>query len=174
MTDVCTGWTEMVAVRNKAQTRVFKALKQQRLRLPFPLLGLDSDNGNEFINNPLIRYCAKERLTFTRSRVNRKNDNAFVEQKNWSVVRRLVGYDRFDTQKQTDAMNRLYGVYREYVNFFLPVTKLVSKQRCGSKVKKRYDNPKTPCQRVLDSPDLDSAIKRKLQQRYTQLDLLAL
>jgi hypothetical protein len=121
LTDVCTGWTEMVAVRNKAQTRVFKALKQQRVRLPFPLLGVDSDNGAEFINDQLIRYCAQERLTFTRSRVGRKNDNAFVEQKNWSVIRRLVGYDRFDTQKQTDALNQLYDVYRLYVNFFLPV-----------------------------------------------------
>jgi hypothetical protein len=178
LTDVCTGWTEMVAVRNKAQTRVFKALKQQRVRLPFPLLGVDSDNGNEFINNQLIRYCAQERLTFTRSRVGRKNDNAFVEQKNWSVVRRLVGYDRFDTQKQTDALNQLYGLYREYVNFFLPVTKLVSKQRCGNKVKKFYDDPKTPYQRVLDSADVDvdvdEAVKLKLHQRYAELDLVAL
>jgi hypothetical protein len=176
MTDVCTGWTEMVAVRNKAQKHVFKALTLLRLRLPFPLLGVDSDNGSEFINDELIRYCAHEHLTFTRSRVNHKNDNAFVEQKNWSVVRRLVGYDRFDTLKQTDAMNRLYAVYREYVNFFLPVTKLVSKQRCDntSKVKKRYDDPKTPYQRVLDSPDVDVAVKRKLQQRYAQLDPVTL
>lgn len=174
LTDVCTGWTEMVAVRNKAQTRVFKALKQQRVRLPFPLLGVDSDNGNEFINNELIRYCAQEHLTFTRSRVGHKNDNAFVEQKNWSVVRRLVGYDRFDTQKQTDALNRLYGLYREYVNFFLPVTKLVSKHRCGNKVKKHYDPPKTPYQRVLDSPDVDAAVKHKLRQRYAELDLVTL
>lgn len=174
LTDVCTGWTEMMAVRNKAQTHVFKALKQQRLRLPFALLGVDSDNGSEFINNQLIRYCHQEQLTFTRSRVGRKNDNAFVEQKNWSVVRRLVGYDRFDTQKQTDAMNRLYAVCRQYVNFFLPVTKLVSKQRCGRKVKKVYDDPKTPYQRVLDSPDVDPTVKHKLQQQYAQLDLVAL
>jgi hypothetical protein len=173
LTDVCTGWTEMMAVRNKAQIRVFKALKQLRQRLPFPLLGVDSDNGNEFINHELIRYCSQEHLTFTRSRVGRKNDNAFVEQKNWSVVRRLVGYDRFDTLKQTDAMNRLYGVYREYVNFFLPVTKLVSKQRCGNKVKKIYDAPKTPYQRLLDSADVEPTVKRRLQQRYAELDLVA-
>lgn len=177
MTDVCTGWTEMVAVRNKAQTRVFKALKLQRQRLPFPLLGVDSDNGSEFINNQLIRYCDQEKLTFTRSRVSHKNDNAFVEQKNWSVVRRLVGYDRFDTQKQTDALNRLYAVYREYVNFFLPVTKLVSKERYGNRVKKHYDDPKTPYQRLLDSSgssDVGQAVKCKLRQRYAELDLVTL
>jgi hypothetical protein len=144
MTDVSTGWTEMMAVRNKAQTHVFKALKLQRLRLPFLLLGLDSDNGNEFINNQLIRYCFQEHITFTRSRVNHKNDNAFVEQKNWSVVRRLVGYERFDTLKQTGLMNQMYGVYREYVNFFLPVCKLIHKERCGNKVKKVYDAPQDP------------------------------
>lgn len=177
MTDVCTGWTEMAAVRNKAQTHVFKALKQQRQRLPFPLLGLDSDNGNEFINNQLIRYCLQEHITFTRSRVNHKNDNAFVEQKNWSVVRRLVGYERFDTLKQTALMNQMYGVYREYVNFFLPVCKLIRKERCdpdSRKVKKIYDAPKTPYQRVLDSPDVDAAIKHKLQQRYVELDVVLL
>lgn len=174
MTDVSTGWTEMVAVRNKAQTHVFKALKLQRQRLPFPLLGLDSDNGNEFINNQLIRYCFQEHITFTRSRVNHKNDNAFVEQKNWSVVRRLVGYERFDTLKQTGLMNQLYGVYREYVNFFLPICKLVHKERCGSKVKKTYDAPKTPYQRVLDSPDVDVTIKHNLKQRYAELDVVLL
>ena len=177
MTDVCTGWTEMAAVRNKAQVHVFKAIRLQRQRLPFPLLGLDSDNGNEFINDQLIRYCRQEHITFTRSRVNHKNDNAFVEQKNWSVVRRLVGYERFDTLKQTALMNQLYGVYREYVNFFLPVCKLLRKEPCGSdsrKVKKIYDVPKTPYQRVLDSPDLDETIKHRLQQRYAELDVVML
>lgn len=185
MTDVCTGWTEMAAVRNKAQVHVFKAIRLQRQRLPFPLLGLDSDNGNEFINDQLIRYCRQEHITFTRSRVNHKNDNAFVEQKACPErsrrelvgVRRLVGYERFDTLKQTALMNQLYGVYREYVNVFLAVCKLLRKERCSPdsrKVKKIYDAPKTPYQRILDSPDVDATIKHRLQQRYAELDVVML
>jgi len=101
VTDVSTGWTEMRAVRNKAQTHVFAALVRIRQLLPFPLLGLDSDNGGEFINDELYRYCDHEQITFTRSRAGRKNDNAFVEQKNWSVIRRLVGYVRYDTSARS-------------------------------------------------------------------------
>jgi hypothetical protein len=174
MTDVCTGWTEMYAVRNKSQLHVFAGLKTERARLPFRLLGVDSDNGAEFINHHLIRYCSHERLTFTRGRVGRKNDNAFVEQKNWSVVRRLVGYDRYDTPKQVKQLNRLYEVYRLYVNFFLPVTKLIRKERQGNRVIKVYDTPRTPYQRVLDSPDVPEAVKQELRRQYATLDLVTL
>ena len=174
LTDVSTGWTELVAVLNKAQRRVFTALKRERTRLPFPLLGIDSDNGAEFINHELFRYCEREHLTFTRSRVGRKNDNAFVEQKNWSVVRRLVGYDRYASAKHVQQLNQLYELYRLYVNFFLPVTKLQSKVRIGSKVKKVYDEPKTPFQRVLDSPDVSAALKERLRQQYAILDVVQL
>ncbi len=125
MTDVTTGWTELAATPNKAQVHVFAALKMERTRLPFPLLGIDSVNGSEFINNELQRYCEREQLTFTRGRAGRKNDNAFVEEKNWSAVRRLVGYGRYDTPKQVAQLNALYRVYRLYFNHFLPLTKLL-------------------------------------------------
>jgi hypothetical protein len=174
VTDVCLGWTEMRAVTTKAQTRVFAALEYIRRNLPFPLLGLDSDNGSEFINDELIRYCTREHITFTRGRRGRKNDNAYVEQKNWSVIRRLVGDARYDTQRQVDQLNAIYAVYRLYVNHFLPVTKLVSKVRQGSKVKKIYDAPKTPYQRVLDSAEVGEPEKRKLRAVHAKLDVVQL
>lgn len=174
VTDVSTGWTEMRAVLNKAQTHVFAALKHVRQNLPFPLLGIDSDNGGEFINDELARYCDQEHLTFTRGRAGRKNDNPYVEQKNWSVIRRLVGYGRYETQKQVNQLNALYAVYRLYVNHFLPVQKLVAKVREGSKLKKVYDDPKTPYQRVLDSPQVSPKDKRKLRAIHAKLDVVEL
>ena len=135
---------------------------------------MDSDNGAEFINDHLIRYCRQEQLTFTRGRAGRKNDNAFVEQKNWSVVRRLVGYDRYDCPQQVKQLNRLYDRYRLYVNFFLPVTKLVDKQRDGRRVIKTYDAPRTPYQRVLDSADVPEAVKQQLRDQYANLDMVEL
>ena len=174
VTDVATGWTEMRAVPTKAQTHVFSALEHIRQQLPFPLLGIDSDNGEEFINDELLRYCNAEQLTFTRGRVGRKNDNAFVEQKNWSVVRRLVGYGRYDTTTQVNQLNVLYAVYRIYVNHFLPVQKLVTKVRAGRKVKRVFDAPKTPYQRVLDSPLVSEAAKRKLRAIHAKLDVVEL
>lgn len=124
---------------------------------------MDSDNGGEFINDQLIRYCSREHLTFTRGRVAHKNDNAYIEQNNWSVVRRLVGYDRYCTPIQVRLLTQLYAVYRLYVNFFLPITKLVRKDRDGSRVIKVYDAPATPYQRVLDSPAVDDSVNLKLQ-----------
>jgi hypothetical protein len=174
VTDVSTGWTEMRAVPTKAQKHVFAAVEHVRSHLPFPLLGLDSDNGAEFINDELVRYCEKEQLTFTRGRVGRKNDNPFVEQKNWSVVRRLVGYGRYETQRQVNQLNALYAVYRLYVNHFLPVQKLMAKVREGSRVKKIYDDPKTPYQRVLDSDQVSSEAKRKLRAIHAQLKVVEL
>lgn len=173
-TDVSTGWTEMRAVLTKAQVHVFAALKQIRAALPFPLLGLDSDNGAEFINDELLRYCRQEHITFTRGRVGRKNDNPYVEQKNWSVVRRLVGYGRYATHRQVRQLNALYAVYRLYVNHFLPVQKLVSKVQQGSRVKKIYDDPKTPYQRVLDSSQVSEEAKERLRAVHAQLDVVQL
>lgn len=174
VTDVSTGWTEMRAVLNKAQIHVFAALKHIRHDLPFPLLGIDSDNGSEFINDELARYCDHEQLTFTRGRAGRKNDNPYVEQKNWSVIRRLVGYGRYETQTQVNQLNAVFAVYRLYVNHFLPVQKLVSKVREGSKTKKVYDDPKTPYQRVLNSPQVSPKDKRKLRAIHTKLDVVEL
>jgi hypothetical protein len=173
-TDVSTGWTEFLAVPTKAQCWVFDAIGEMRQRLPFAVLGLDSDNGGEFINEQLVRYCVAERITFTRSRAGRKNDNCYVEQKNWSIVRRFVGYGRFDTAEACQCLNDLYSVLRDYVNFFLPSMKLKEKVRHGARVTKRYDRPQTPYQRVLASPPVSSTVKRRLRQRYAALNPAAL
>jgi transposase InsO family protein len=173
-TDINTAWTECVATVNKAQIHVFAAIKQARQRLPFPLLGIDSDNGSEFINNQLYRYCLQEQITFTRGRAGRKNDNAHVEQKNWSIVRRTVGYHRYDTPQQLDLLNRLYALLHYYVNFFLPVMKLKEKVRTGSKVKRVYDDPQTPYARALNSTHLSEADKAELREAYAHLDLVSL
>jgi hypothetical protein len=174
MTDVCTGWTETIAVPNKAQVWVFAAINKARGRLPFPLLGIDSDNGSEFINHELFRYCVEQGITFTRTRPYRKNDNCYVEQKNYSVVRRAVGYQRFDTDKEGLLLNQLYDTLRLYTNFFQPVMKLKGKERLGSQVKKYYDAPRTPYQRVLDSIHVAEGDKESLQQQYQLLNPAAL
>lgn len=170
VTDVCTGWTETQAVKNKARVWVFEALEKIRKRLPFNLLGIDSDNGSEFINGHLYGYCEEEKITFTRARAYRKNDNCYVEQKNYSVVRRAVGYHRYDTPQQLRLLNQLYSHLRLYTNYFQPVMKLKEKIRVGSKVKKRYDQPRTPYQRVLEAPLVEKENKRKLNQEYAKLN----
>jgi hypothetical protein len=174
LTDVATTWTETLAVRNKAQAWVFAALKEIRQKLPFPLLGIDSDNGSEFINTYLVEYCQQQKLSFTRSRPYRKNDNCFVEQKNYSVVRRAVGYQRYDTELQLRLLNELYATLRLYSNFFQPTMKLQSKERVGSKVTKRYDRAQTPYQRVLASARVSKAAKQQLRQKYETLNPAAL
>jgi hypothetical protein len=174
LTDVCTGWTETEAVPNKAQIWVFEALCKIRERLPFPLLGLDSDNGSEFVNNELLRYCQQQRLSFTRARPYRKNDNCYVEQKNYSVVRQTVGYQRFDTGAELLLLNQLYDSLRLYTNFFQPTMKLKSKERIGSRVKKRYEPPQTPYHRLLDCEQVTAGDKRKLQRQFHKLNPAAL
>jgi len=173
-TDVKTTWTECVAVRNKAQVHVFAAIKQARQRLPFQLLGIDSDNGSEFINDQLHRYCLQEQLTFTRGRPGKNNDNAYVEQKNWSVVRRAVGYHRYDTPEQLRLLNSLYALLHLYTNFFLPVMKLKEKVQIGSRKRRVYDDPQTPYARTLASPDVSKDDKAELQEAYRFLDLVSL
>jgi len=170
LTDVASGWTELAAVPNKAQVWVFEALQQLRQQLPFPLLGLDSDNGSEFINHHLYAYCLQEGITLTRSRPHRKNDNCFVEQKNYSVVRHAVGYARYDRSEQVQLLNELYGHLRLMVNFFLPSQKLKEKTRQGSRVSKRYHPAETPYQRVLVSEHVSEADKKRLRQQYLQLN----
>ncbi len=170
VTDVCTTWTETEAVRNKAQKWVFNALKGIRQRLPFDLRGIDSDSGSEFINDHLYRYCGQECITFTRARSYRKNDNCFVEQKNYSVVRRAVGYLRYDTEEELLTLNELYRYLRLYTNFFQPTMKLIEKTRIGSKVTKKYDTPKTPYRRVLASPHVSVQRKEVLKGQYAKLN----
>lgn len=174
VTDIASTWTETHAVQNKAQVHVFEALLKIRKRLPFPLLGIDSDNGSEFINSQLLTYCHQEQITFTRSRSGRKNDNCYVEQKNYSIVRRHVGYSRHDTEVEVQLLNELYEHLRLYTNYFQPVMKLVSKQRVGARVIKTYDRAKTPYQRLLESPDIARVVKFKLRKQYEQLNPAAL
>jgi len=170
VTDVATGWTEQRAVPTKAQRYVFEALEQLRQSLPFPLLGLDSDNGGEFINHHLYEYCLQEKITYTRSRSNRKNDNCFVEQKNWSIVRRYAGYGRYESPEALACLNELYSVLGDYVNFFLPSAKLLEKTRDGARVKRCYDTATTPYHRLLASPDVAPAIKEELTLYYEKLN----
>lgn len=148
MVDIATGWTECDAVIDKSQKAVFAALERLRARLPFPLLGIDSDNGSEFLNEPLVKWCRREEITFTRCRAYHKNDQAHVEQKNWSVVRGLIGYDRYESIAALTQMRRVYELVRLEVNAYLPVMKLIGKEREGAKVRKRYDVPRTPYRRA--------------------------
>lgn len=173
-TDIKTCWTECAATRNKAQKHVFAALRIVRSRLPFPLLGIDSDNGSEFINDEMRRYCEQEQLTFTRSRPKRKNDNCYVEQKNWSVVRRFVGDLRYDTPQHLRLLEALYELLHFYVNFFMPMMKLKEKIHQANKVKRVYDEPQTPYARALASPDVSDEIKAELRHIYAQLDVVEL
>lgn len=172
--EVKVQWTEQVAVFNKAQVHVFAGIKTIRGRLPFPLLGYDSDSGSEFINHQLYRYSIQEKITFTRGRSGKKNDNAYVEEKNDSVVRRWVGYGRYNTQEQVDILNELYEILRLYTNFFLPVMKLKMKVRIGSREIKKYDKPATPYARVLRAKEVSKEVKNKLREQYKSLNLVLL
>jgi hypothetical protein len=169
-TDLCTGWTEVTGLLHRSQEAVSQALRRVRQRLPFPLLGIDSDNGGEFINDLLYRYCLDEQITFTRSRPYQKNDQAHVEQKNWSVVRHTVGYDRWETEQELVLLESIYDDLRLYINFFQPSLKLVAKERIGNKTIKRYDTAKTPYQRVLERQDISLEAKARLAHLYVQLN----
>lgn len=172
--DISTGWTECLAVHHKTQHAVFEAILKLRQRLPFPLLGIDSDNGGEFINDSLYRYCLKEQITFTRSRPYRKNDQAHVEQKNWSVVRHLIGYDRLESEEELILLHAIYEDLRLYVNFFQPVLKLIGKEQVDGKTIKRYDRAITPFRRVLASQLVSIEVKASLTALYFQLNPVTL
>ena len=170
VTDISSTWTETRAVRNKAQKWVFAALAIILDGLPFDARGIDSDNGSEFINHHLIAFCREKELAFTRSRPYRKNDNCFVEQKNWTVVRKTVGYFRYDTEEELWLLNQIYAVLRLYTNYFQPTMKLVSKIRNGAKVTKKYDTPRTPYQRLIESPAISRKHKAALKAEYESLN----
>ena len=157
--DVASNWTECLPVWGKGQTRVRSAVHRMRQRLPFALLGVDSDNGSEFINQSFYSYCHQEKITFTRSRAYKKNDSCHVEQKNGNIVRRLVGYDRYNSKAAYQSLERTYNLVRLYVNFFQPTMKLLSKTRHGARVYKVYEAAQTPYQRLLQS-DVLTAVKR--------------
>ena len=174
LTDVATAWTECRAIPWRSQRDVFAALETVRQRLPFPLLGLNSDNDTVFINAHLLRYTRRERITFTRCRPYKKNDQAYVEEKNWLVVRRLIGYDRYEGLAAAKALNAVYDCLRLWTNFFQPSMKLLSKERHGSKVRKVYAPARTPYQAVLQSPEVSEETKRKLQDLFRSLNPVSL
>ena len=169
-TDIATGWTECLALLYRSQEQVHQGIQIMQQDLPFPLLGIDSDNGTEFINGLLYGYCQKNQITFTRSRPYKKNDQAHVEQKTWSIVRRTVGYDRWESQEEHALLASIYASLRLYTNFFQPVLKLVGKDRVGSKIIKRYDTAQTPYQRVLAVEDIPVEVKAQLINQYLQLN----
>lgn len=169
-TDISTGWTECLALLYRSQEQVHQALIAMRQRLPFNLLGIDSDNGTEFINDLIYGYCKQEQITFTRSRPYKKNDQAYVEQKNWSIVRRTVGYDRWESEEEYLLLQSIYETLRLYTNFFQPVLKLISKKRVGNKLIKRYDIAKTPYQRVMAFDTIPVDVKARLANQYVHLN----
>ena len=170
LTDVETGWTECFALLYRDAEFVIRAFKEARNRFPFPVLGLDTDNGTEFITYKMLQYCKDNRIKFTRSRPWKKNDQCFIEQKNGHIVRRLIGYERFEGLAATRVLTELYKVIRLYVNFFQPSMRLLSKSRMGAKTYRKYDVPRTPYDRILTSENVTKRNKQKLRREYRRLD----
>jgi len=170
LTDVVSGWTECLALLFREQQLVLQAVRQAREQLPVPLLALDTDNGSEFLNSVLFDYCHQEEIVFTRSRPYKKNDQCFVEQKNGVVVRQFIGYERFEGVEPCRLLSQLYGQLRLYINFFQPSMKLLTKERIGSRVKKRYDLAQTPYQRLQAAEGVPVVVKEKLKAQFLALD----
>ncbi len=171
--DIATGWTEQRAVWGKGERGVLAAIQSIEQALPFPLLGFDCDNGSEFLNWHLQHYLTQRQrpVDYTRSRPYHKNDNAHVEEKNWTHIRQYLGYGRFDSQELTPQLNELYTTeWRLLLNFFLPSMKLQEKSRQGSKIIKKHDRPQTPLERVLDSPHVDESTKLRLREQFQALN----
>lgn len=169
VTDIATGWTVNASVKNKAAIWVFQALTRVLAQFPFPILGIDSDNGSEFINAHLLAYCTEHKITFTRSRPGNKNDGAHVEQKNWTHVRELVGYLRFDTEAELKVLNEIWALDQIFTNYLLAQQKLIFKQRNGSKVTKRYDRARTPQDRTLTWEGLTSKDRKAIEKTMAQV-----
>jgi hypothetical protein len=172
-TDITTGWTEQRATWGKGETGILEQIRHIEKSLPFPLLGFDSDNGNEFLNHHLFRHFTqrKQPIQFTRSRPYHNEDNAHVEQKNWTHVRQWIGYDRLDNPQTVPLLNDLYTQeWRLFHNFFCPFTKLLQKERIGSKTLKHHDSPKTPYQRIIQSPQISPQIKQTLAKQLESLN----
>ena len=171
LTDVHSGWTENRALLNKAQRWTKEAVADVKENLPFAMKGIDSDNGGEFKNTQLLQWCREHEVVFTRGRSYKKNDNCFVEQKNDSVVRRIVGYYRFEGEASRAVMAELYEHYNKLVNFFFPSMKIIAKERVDAKLIKKYDTAKTPYRRLMESKELSLAEKEELRRRKDSLDL---
>jgi hypothetical protein len=166
LTDILTQWTESYAILGKSAKGVVKALESIRNRLPFELVAIDPDNGSELVSWPMYKYTVKEKIEFTRGRPYHKNDNAHIEQKNWTHIRKYFGKRRLETQKAVSKMNDLYeNELRLYKNFFIANKKLISKKYVGAKTKKKYDKAKTPYQRILEDKKVDKKVKEQLMSR---------
>jgi len=170
--EIYSGWAEQIAIMGRGEAGVVRAIDQLKKEVPFDLLGLDSDSGGEFINYHLIKYCNKNDVLFTRSRPDRKNDNAYVEQKNYTHIRQWLGYGRYDTIKQLELINDLYrNELRLFNNFFRPVMKILSKEKINNSVcRKKYDTAQTPYQRLIDCPQMPAARKKELKTIYLSLN----
>jgi hypothetical protein len=174
MVDVATGWTECLPLLTREGSLVVEAINRAQSLFPWLLRGVDFDNDSAFMNDVVVPWCREQKLEVTRSRAYKKNDQAFVEQKNGAVVRRLMGYGRFDGIETARVMGRLYAAARLYVNFFQPSFKLKEKRREGAKVIKRYHPPLTPYERALAHPKVTAAVKKRLRDQYRSLDPVAL
>ncbi len=174
MTDVCTGWTVATAFMGKSERFCVAAIEEITPVFPFQILGIDSDNGGEFINAHLMRYCTRNAITFTRGRPHKKNDSCYVEQKNWDVIRKMIGYGRFETYEQLEIIKRIHNLLAIYQNYFQPSQKLISKERIGAKVKKKYDTAATPAQRIIARKDTAKDTKKRLNDTFSQLNPAAL
>jgi hypothetical protein len=171
--DIATEWTIQRAVWEKGEIGVVNAIKDMENNLPFQIKGFDCDNGSEFLNWHLMKYLTKRNnpIQFTRSRAYHKNDNAHIEGKNWTHIRQYLGYQRFDQPELVSMLNQLYTTeWSLYFNFFSPSVKLIEKYRVGSKIIKKYDKPKTPLQRLLESQHIDQQVKINLKNLFDQLD----
>ena len=174
VTDIATGWTENRSVPNKARKWVIAALEEISLIMPFPVIGVDSDNGSEFINHHLLHWCEQRKITFTRSRPGNSNDGAHVEQKNSAVVRTIVGYHRYDTRAELLLLNRIWLLQSQLTNYFLAQQKLVSKIRDGAKVTKTYDRPTTPHRRAERHPEVAAEDKTIMAEVLAELNPAAI
>jgi hypothetical protein len=170
VTDIATGWTENRSVRNKARKWVLAALDDIARVMPFPILGVDSDNGSEFINHHLLIWCEKRQITFTRSRPGNKNDGCHVEQKNWAIVRIVVGYHRYDTTAELLLLNKIWALQSQLTNYFYPQQKLISKVRTGAKVSKKYDRATTPHRRAEAHSKVSDEDKAILADTYAGIN----
>ena len=172
LVEIYSGWSEQMGVMGKGEAGIVSAIEEIRSAVPFDILGLDSDSGGEFINWHMVRYCEKNKIFFTRSRPDRKNDNAYVEQKNYTHIRHWLGYGRYDTLEQLAIINGMYrNELRLFNNFFRPVMKIAFKEKISNSVcRKRYDVPKTPYQRLLECPDISETKKEELRAIYASLN----
>lgn len=189
VTDIATGWTENRSVPDRTAKCVLAALNHIAAAMPFPILGVDSDNGSEFINDEMFRWCTQRKITFTRSRPGNKNDGCHAEQKNWAVVRAVVGYYRYDTASELLLLNEIWRLQSQLTNYFHPQQKLISKVRTGAKVSRKHDKATTPFHRAIDHPGMaldrivalkrtyslinPAATQRQIQALTTQLFTLA-